>query len=299
MSPSVQLFSCPRCKGGDFRSLPGPDGSAFCPWCGNSVAAGAAPPPPPSSPQVAPVPEPAVGSGAQDASEAVVRALRDRIAELDRKCGRAESDLRQELDKKQEIKKAVLAELGRLESQLSEMKALLQRKEEEHKSALAETSRLQEDLGKERKKADEQDGTRKSSEEKAARALESELEQSRKAAREMQDARDTARREAEAIRSDLAKKMETSKTEIAELRARIVAGDARFRSVKDSGDELTALKARHEDLRRRAEKERAELQEKASTLQSDVEKKEQRVRDLQLLVKTLGERLNDLTSRRF
>src|SRR5882672_1324770 len=39
MRTGVQSFACPRCRRGEFRSLPGPGGKAFCPWCGDTVAA--------------------------------------------------------------------------------------------------------------------------------------------------------------------------------------------------------------------------------------------------------------------
>jgi len=35
------------------------------------------------------------------------------------------------------------------------------------------------------------------------------------------------------------------------------------------------------------------------SLQPELDKRDQRIRELQLLIKTLGERLNDLTSRHF
>jgi peptidoglycan hydrolase CwlO-like protein len=41
------------------------------------------------------------------------------------------------------------------------------------------------------------------------------------------------------------------------------------------------------------------LQEKTKSLQADLDKRDQRIRELQMLIKTLGERLNDLTSRHF
>jgi chromosome segregation ATPase len=307
MADLVQVFSCPRCNRGGFRSLPGPDGKAFCPWCGDRVAASTAPPPPPVS-DPAPITAPA-SSGldqvldrvAKDAPEVALRALRDRLAEVERKCEQAESELRRELDKKQEIKRAVMAELGQLASQLAESKALLQKKDEEYLSSLLETKVLKDDLTKERKRADDLTGDRASLEakEKSHRTLEAELEASRKANRDLQTARDAAGRDAQQARSELLKAKESSAAELAELRKKLSAAEARVQSLKGSGDELKALKARVEEQRGRTEKERAELQEKAKTLQAEVEKRDQRVRDLQLLVKTLGERLNDLTSRHF
>jgi chromosome segregation ATPase len=307
MSIAVQIFSCPHCKRGGFRSLPGPDGKAHCPWCGDRVAADTAAPPPPV-PEVAPTP--VIGSPdlsqiidrvAKDAPEVAVRALRDRLAEVERKCEQAESELRRELDKKQEIKRAVLAEMGQLGSQLSESKALLQRRDEELLSVLLEAKVLKDDLGKERKRADDLAGERGSLEEKgkALRSLEAELEASRKAVRDLQEARDEAGREAQQARSELARAKEGSAVELGELRKKLASGEARLQALKGSGAELKALKALHAEYRGHTEKEQAELLEKTKTLQAELGKRDQRIRELQLLIKTLGERLNDLTSRHF
>jgi chromosome segregation ATPase len=311
MPPSVQSFSCPRCKRGEFRSLPGPDGKAFCPWCGDAVAGGPAASPLPATPPAVLATEASLGSAglgqvqgnnAVEVPEAVVRVVRERIAELERRSEQAEADLRREQEKKQEIKKAVMAELGQLGSQLDQTKELLRRKEEELRSALAEALRLKEELGQERQKSDLLAGGARASleeKEKAVRSLESEREELRKQGRETGAALDAARRDAEQMRSEFAKSRESSVLELAELRKKLAAGEARLRSQKDAGLELAAQKARLEESRGRFDKERAELQKQVSMLQSDLEKKDSRIRDLQLLIKTLGERLNDLTSRHF
>jgi chromosome segregation ATPase len=242
-----------------------------------------------------------IDRGVRDAPEVAARALRDRLAELERKCEQAESELRRELEKKQEIKRAVMAEMGQMASQLSESKALLQRRDEELLAALLEAKALRDDLGKERKRADDLAGERASLEEKgkAVRSLEAELEASRKAVRDLQDARDRAGREVQTAQSELAKAKEASAAELGDLRKKLSAGEARLQALRGSSDELKALKARHEDSRGRTEKERAELLEKTRTLQAELEKRNQRIRELQMLIKTLGERLNDLTSRHF
>jgi chromosome segregation ATPase len=302
MAEAVQIFSCARCNRGGFRSLPGPDGKAFCPWCGDRVSASAAPPPTPEVSVPAPAaPTPGLDQVidriAKEAPEIALRSLREHVAEVERKCEQAESELRKELEKKQEIKRAVMAEMGQVGSQLAEAKAQLQRKDEELRSALTEAGRLKEDLGKERKRADDLAGERGGLEakEKAARSLEADLDASRKSLKELQEARDAAGRDALVARSELAKAKEASAAEVAELRKKLSAGEARVQALKGSGDEVKILK----ESRLRSEKERAELTEKVKTLQGEVEKRDQRVRDLQLLVKTLGERLNDLTSRHF
>lgn len=228
-------------------------------------------------------------------------ALRDRLAESERKCGLAEAELRRELDKKQEIKRAVLAEMSQLASELAQTKALLQQRDEELLSALLEAKVLKDDLSGERKRADDLARERASLEEKgkALRNLEAELQAGRTAVRELEEARGSAGREAQQARSDLAKAKEAAAAEIGEARKKLAAAEARVLALKSSGDELRALKARHEEQRDRTEKERTELLEKSRHLQADLEKRDQRIRDLQLLVKTLGERLNDLTSRYF
>ncbi|HVR84407.1 MAG TPA: hypothetical protein VMU54_08860 [Planctomycetota bacterium] len=238
---------------------------------------------------------------AGESPEAATRALRDRLAEVERKCEQAESELRRELDKKQEIKRAVLAEMGQLGSQLAEAKAHLERRDEELLASLLETKVLKDDLGKERKRAGDLEGERARQEGKAeaVRNLEAELEGSRKAVRDLQEARDAAGRDAQQARSELAKAKEASAAELGEARRKLAAGEARLQALKGSGEALKALTARHEEYRGRAEKDRAELLEKTKTLQADLEKRDHRIRDLQLLIKTLGERLNDLTSRYF
>ncbi len=301
MTEAVQIFSCARCNRGGFRSLPGPDGKAFCPWCGDRVSASAAPPPAadpvPSAPVASVGLDQVIDRVAKDAPEIALRALREHVSEVERKCEQAEAELRRELDKKHEIKRAVMAEMGQIGSQLTETQARLQRKEDELRSALSEAGRLKEDLAKERKRADDLTGERGNLEEKgkAARALEADLDASRKSLRESQEARDAAGRDALLARSELAKAKDASAVEAAELRKKLSAAEARAQALKNSGEEVRILK----ESRLRSEKERAELTEKAKALQGEVEKRDQRVRDLQLLVKTLGERLNDLTSRHF
>lgn len=253
---------------------------------------------PPPSPNLAPEPAPIAAPAAPDVD---VRALRDRLAEVERRCEQAESELRRELDKKQEIKRAVMAEMGQLASQLADAKKLLQQKEEEYLATLLEKKTLKDDLGTQRRRADDLAGEQGSLEakEKSLRNLEAELEAGRQAAREMQEARDAAGRDAQQARSELAKAKLSAAAELAEVRKKLADTEARVQALKGSGDELKALKAKVGETQGRAEKERAELQEKAKSLQTELGKRDQRIRDLQLLIKTLGERLNDLSSRQF
>jgi chromosome segregation ATPase len=232
---------------------------------------------------------------AKEASEIALLALRDRLVESDQKRELAESALRVELEKKQAIKKAVITEVGQLTGQLGEARSFLQKKEEELRDALSETSRLKEDLEKERKRADDLAKARGNHEEleKALRGLEAERDAGRKSVRQVEEARDAARRDVQQAKSDLAKLKQSSEAELTDLRKKVAAAQ----TLKGSGEELKELKVRFEEARRRMEKERAEFLEKVSILQSEGDKKEQRIRELQLLIKTLGERLNDLTSR--
>jgi len=240
MSVAVQVFSCPRCNRGGFRSLPGPDGKAHCPWCGDRVAAGAElPPPPPSETATAAAP---IDRGGDDASEIAVRALRDRVSELERKCQLGEADLRRELDKKQEIKRAVMAELGQLSSQLTDSKALLKQKGEDLDAVRLEAKRLKEELASERKRADDMLGDRRSLEEKekALWTLGIELEASRNAVRDLQAARDAASSDAQKARSELA----SAGVELSELKKKLNTSEVRGRSLQASGDELKTMKTR-------------------------------------------------------
>jgi chromosome segregation ATPase len=295
MTLTIQAFTCPRCNRGEFRSLPGTDGKAYCPWCGDAVLGSVAPGSDPlSAPEGAAAPvvtatlEELLERVARNAPEDAVRALRDRLADLNRKREQAESDLRQELDKKVLIKKAVMEEVGRLGSQMGETRVRLKQTEEEHQSATSEMFRVKAELEKEREKTAELSASRAS--------LESELEERRKAVRELKDASDVARRDAEQMLAHLDKSRATSAAELADLRKKIAAYEARLATQKAVETELNGLKPKLRD-QQRLEKERAEFQEKASTLQAAVGKKDERIRELQLLIKTLGERLNDLSSR--
>jgi len=267
MTLTVQTFMCPRCRRGEFRSLPGQDGKAFCPWCGDAVAASDAPPPPPPAPEPPAVSPPRASAPLED------------VAELKRRCERAESALQQELDKKEGIKRAVMGEMGRQAAQLGEARDLLRRKEEEHRAALADAGRWKEDLEKERKQAVEAS------------------EKSAQTERELRHSVDVWRRDAEEIRAHLETARASFDAEATGLRKAFAAGEARLAALKGAEAELNDLKNRVKDQRRLLEKERAESQEKAAALQAELEKRDQRVHELQALIKTLGERLNELSRR--
>jgi chromosome segregation ATPase len=300
MSTTVQTFTCPRCARGEFRSLPGTDGKAYCPWCGDAVTGGVAPPPAPVP--AAPVAEaPAslddvIARVAANAPEDAVRALRDRVAELNRACEQAQADLRRELEKKDAIKQAVIKEVERLGSRLDETKVLHQRKEDDHRAAMEEVGRLKAELEKERKRADEASSVAGNIEEmgKSLLQVEFKLQESQKAQREAQEGRDAARKEVEQVRGELG----TSKADALKLREKLAAAEKRLEALKGADADMNHLKDRVLELRKRLEAERAEFKAKTAGLQTDVEKKDQRIRELQMLIKTLGERLNDLSSRR-
>lgn len=251
----VQTFACPRCKAGEFRSLPGPDGRAFCPWCGEAVEAAAAPPVPEA---VAPM------------SDA------ERIAELTRRCERAEAELARELEKKQGIKKVVVEEMGKLETRLDETKVRLRKKEEEQGASFDEILRLKARLEAERIKVEEfaKAASLLGEKEKLIQSLRGELETLRKAEGEIADLRREAR-------------------QAVELREKLAARDHLLSAMKGVETELAALKAKTREERGRLEKER----ERASALEAELGKRDQRIRELQALIKTLGERLNELAQR--
>jgi chromosome segregation ATPase len=251
----VQTFECPRCKAGAFRSLPNPDGKAFCPWCGEAVEAAAAPPVPEA---VAPT------------SDA------ERIAELTRRCERAEAELARELEKKQGIKKVVSEEMGKLETRLDETKVRLRKKEEEQGASFDEILRLKGQLEAERIKVEEfaKAASLLGEKEKLIQTLRTELEPLRKVEAELRG----ARREAE---------------KAAELRDKLAARDHLLSAMKGVENELAALKAKARDDRGKLDKER----ERAASLEAELGKRDQRIRELQALIKTLGERLNELAQR--
>ena len=143
MTGGVQLFSCPRCRRGEFRSLPGQDGKAFCPWCGDAVSTvGSAPSSLPFSTEPTSLVELAERMAAAAPDPGSEAGLRARLEDSERRREQAETELRREQDKKQEIKKAVQQELGRLEAELTETKARLRKKDEDHASALDDLARL-------------------------------------------------------------------------------------------------------------------------------------------------------------
>ena len=302
LTSAVQTFTCPRCARGEFRSLPGPEGKAFCPWCGDAVTGGVTPPPAPvpAAPAASASLEELIARVAANAPEDAVRALRERVTELNRVCEQAQSDLRNELAKKEGIKQAVMKEVERLGSRLDETKVLHQRKEHDHHEAMEEVGRLKEELEKERKKAAEAASTRGDLEEtgKSLFLAESELKDRRKQSQELREGRDAARREAEQLRQELAKQKSGSEAALAELRQKIGAAEARLATLKSAEADLSQLKDRVLELRKQLEAARQESKAKTAALQTDVEKKDQRIKELQMLIKTLGERLNDLSSRR-
>src|SRR6185295_1406178 len=101
MPMEVQSFTCPRCRKGEFRSLPGPNGKAYCPWCGDAVAPGSTASTPAPGPlpefsleelanriagQIAAPPPPAAPAPSPD--------LEARLAESERRREAAETELR-------------------------------------------------------------------------------------------------------------------------------------------------------------------------------------------------------------
>jgi len=278
MTGGVQLFSCPRCRRGEFRSLPGQDGKAFCPWCGDAVSTvGSAPSSLPFSTEPTSLVELAERMAAAAPDPGSEAGLRARLEDSERRREQAETELRREQDKKQEIKKAVQQELGRLEAELTETKARLRKKDEDHASALDDLARLKD--AREKDWAAEWKGIQNSLEtsERARRDLESQL-------REVQPALDAARKDAEGLKSTLG----TAQIEKSDLHAKLAAAEARLREQKDRLQKAGAGHA----------KEVEELRAKTAHLESELGKRDQRIRELGMLVKTLGERLNDLADRR-
>jgi DNA repair exonuclease SbcCD ATPase subunit len=302
VNTEVPTFTCPRCQRGEFRSLPGPSGKAFCPWCG--IAVEPRPSPAQSADQAAPPPvllsleelaeqisghtkrrpAPVPESPARPLPPPPVPRpdLEARLAESERRREAAEAELRKELEKKQEIKKAVLAEMGRLESQIADANARVRRKDEEHASALESIDLLQ------NAQKQEWDGQEMKLRELIARAetarldLEAELEKTRKAAAAVQADLDSVRADASIQRSDYG----AAAAERTDLRKKLAAADAKLRANKDAAVRLKDL-----------ERQLLEAQARGAGLQSDLEKRDQRIKDLGLLVKTLGDRLNQLADR--
>lgn len=305
MSPEILVYACPRCNRGGFRSLAGPDGKAHCPWCGDRVGNGAAAPAPQPTPSpVVPAPaglDDAIDRVARDSPEIAIRALRDRLAEADRKRELAEAELRREFDKRQDIKRAVMTEMSQLHSQLGDTTVKHKKADDELRAAQAESARYKGELDREKKRSGElaRTGASLDEQDQKIRALTADLEAARKTGRELEAARDTTQRDLKQARSDLGKLMQSSSADLAGLQKKLDASEAKVRMLKESGEELKSFKTRLEDYRRTMDKERVELQEKATTLTGELEKRDQRIKELQLLIKTLGERLNDLTSRHF
>ena len=290
MPAGVQSFACPRCRRGEFRSLPGPDGKAYCPWCGDAVAAG------PASSEPAPAPAPPAepfsleelanriaGKISNPPAVSSPSDLEARLADSERRRELAEAELRRELAKKQEIKKIVVGEVGRLEAELAEAKERIRRKDEEHRAALQTLDLLKDAKGQEW----EGDRMRLRDEveekERARRALEVKLEGRQQSASELQAALDTSRAELGRLHAEAA----AAGAERSELRQKLSAAGAKLQASKEAATQLP-------DLKQQLQESRA----KAAGLQADLEKRDQRIKELQLLVKTLGERLNNLADRR-
>ena len=280
----VQSFTCPRCQRGQFRALPGENGKAFCPWCGDAVTGGS------SSPAGAPMPEfsqedlakPPAGPIAAPAAAPESPDLETRLAESERRREAAESALRRELEKRQEIKKAVQSEMGRLEAELSETRTRVRRRDEEHAAALESLNVLKS------AKDDEWNGERMrlqdafEQKERALRELETKLTERHRSASEFQAALDALRGEVQKLRDEVA----AADADRAELRRKLGAAEQKVQSHKDATAQLDYLKQRLQ-----------ESHAKATGLQAELEKRDKRIKELQVLVKTLGERLNDLADR--
>lgn len=292
MPTEVQSFSCPRCRKGEFRSLPGPNGKAYCPWCGDAVAPGS--PAPADGPDPAPLPEFSLEDLAKRIAGQITSPppatptapaapdLEARLAESEQRREAAETELRKELEKKQEIKKLVLSEVARLEAELADARGRIRRKDEEHAAALQTLNLLKDS------RQDEFNGDRMrfqnavEEKEKTLRALEAKLDERQKSSVDLQGMMDASRAEVGKLHAQVA----AVEAERAELRRKLGAADAKLESLKDAPAQLDGLKQKLQ-----------ESQAKAAGLQAELQKKDQRVKELQLLVKTLGERLNELADR--
>jgi len=288
MPVEVLSYTCPKCRRGAFRSLPGADGKAYCPWCGDAVAAGPLEPPPPPTAEMfslvdlakriaGDVPNPAAPSGPPSPD------LQARIAESERRRELAEAELRREQEKKQEIKKAVLEEMSRLEAELNDTKMRVRRKDDEHGSALEDLRRLKD--AKEQEWAAANARLQQAFEEKdqALRALQAKLEGRQKADSDLQSLLDASRAEIGKLKADAA----AAAAERADLLRKLSSADAKLKPLKEAEAKLRDLQKLYQ-----------ESHAKATGLQSELEKRDQRIKDLQLLVKTLGDRLNQLADRR-
>jgi DNA repair exonuclease SbcCD ATPase subunit len=208
--------------------------------------------------------------------------LETRLAESERRREAAESALRRELEKRQEIKKAVQSEMGRLEAELSETRTRVRRRDEEHAAALESLNVLKS------AKDDEWNGERMrlqdafEQKERALRELETKLTERHRSASEFQAALDALRGEVQKLRDEVA----AADADRAELRRKLGAAEQKVQSHKDATAQLDYLKQRLQ-----------ESHAKATGLQAELEKRDKRIKELQVLVKTLGERLNDLADR--
>jgi chromosome segregation ATPase len=280
----VQSFTCPRCKRGEFRALPGLNGKAFCPWCGDAVEPGS------PSPAAAPTPEFSLGDFAERSLGPIAAPpaapasydLESRLAESERRREAAEAELRRELEKRQEIKKVVVSEIGRLEAELADCQNRIRKRDEEHASALQTLNLLK------NAREDEWNGDRMrlqdavEQKEKALRALQTRLDEHQRSATESQGVLDASRAEVGRLHDEVA----AADVDRAELRRKLGAAELKVQSHKDASAQLDSLKQRFQ-----------EALAKAAGLQMELEKKDKRIKELQLLVKTLGERLNDLADR--
>lgn len=292
------MFACPRCRRGEFRSLAGPGGKAFCPWCGDAVEA-TVPPPDPGPPlEQFSLEELATRLSGQSGGPAVTvssasptpaappppqTGLEARLAESERRRSLVEAELKKELEKKQEIKKAVLSEMGRLEAALAEAQARVRRKDEEHAGALETINVLKQAKQQEWEGAEMRLRTTLDQTELARKELETALDALKNSSSGLQGDLDAARADAAKLRAELA----AADAERGELRRKLAAAGLK---VQEAREVLTRTK----DLQHKLQEART----KAEGLQADLSQRDQRIQELQLLVKTLGDRLNRLADGR-
>jgi chromosome segregation ATPase len=113
----------------------------------------------------------------------------------------------------------------------------------------------------------------------------------------LETARNLAQAEAQESREQLDRAKADFDAGATDLRRKLTSWETRLAASKNLEGELSETRARSQENHRQLEKERGEFQARESALRTELEQRDQRIRELQMLVKTLGERLNDLARR--
>ena len=173
--------------------------------------------------------------------------------------------------------------MSRLSAEHNDTKMRVRRKDDEHGSALEDLRRLKDAKEQEWAAANARLQQALDEKDQALRALQAKVEGRQKSDSDLQALLDASRTELAKLKADAA----AAGAERTDLLRKLSSADAKLKPLKEAEAKLRDLQKLYQ-----------ESHAKATGLQSELDKRDQRIKDLQLLVKTLGERLNQLADRR-